>query len=103
MDLFPDTAEVVEGRLRIGGCDLVDLAAHYGTPLYIYDEETVVTRAETFRAALGGAYPGRSLVCYASKAYSAKWLLTLLRCEQGQGYLYSKPIPAAEFAAMLGR
>jgi PAS domain S-box-containing protein len=30
-------------------------------------------------------------------------LLKLLRCEQGQGFLYSKPIPAAEFAALLGR
>jgi len=29
-------------------------------------------------------------------------LLKLLRCEQGQGYLYSRPVPAEQFAAMLG-
>ncbi|WP_395408172.1 EAL domain-containing protein [Pseudoduganella sp. UC29_106] len=28
-------------------------------------------------------------------------LLKLLRCEQGQGYLYSRPVPADEFAALL--
>jgi EAL domain-containing protein (putative c-di-GMP-specific phosphodiesterase class I) len=30
-------------------------------------------------------------------------LLRLLRCEQGQGYLYSRPVPAGEFAAMLAQ
>ncbi|UGQ48603.1 bifunctional diguanylate cyclase/phosphodiesterase [Massilia endophytica] len=30
-------------------------------------------------------------------------LLKLLRCEQGQGYLYSRPVPASEFAALLRR
>ncbi|MBB3122123.1 EAL domain-containing protein [Pseudoduganella violacea] len=30
-------------------------------------------------------------------------LLKLLRCEQGQGYLYGRPVPAEEFAAMLKR
>jgi EAL domain-containing protein (putative c-di-GMP-specific phosphodiesterase class I) len=28
-------------------------------------------------------------------------LLKLLRCEQGQGYLYGHPVPADEFAALL--
>lgn len=28
-------------------------------------------------------------------------LLRLLRCEQGQGFLYSKPVPASEFARLL--
>ena len=28
-------------------------------------------------------------------------LLRLLRCDQAQGYLYSKPVPAADFAGML--
>ena len=32
----PATAD--DGRLSIGGCDLVDLAATYGTPLFVYDE-----------------------------------------------------------------
>jgi EAL domain-containing protein (putative c-di-GMP-specific phosphodiesterase class I) len=28
-------------------------------------------------------------------------LLKLLRCEQGQGFLYSRPLPADDFAALL--
>jgi EAL domain-containing protein (putative c-di-GMP-specific phosphodiesterase class I) len=30
-------------------------------------------------------------------------LLKLLRSEQGQGYLYSRPVPADDFAALLRR
>ena len=81
MELFPDTAVVVDGRLCIGGCDLVELAAHFGTPLYVYDESSIVARARTFRTALEGAYRGKATVCYASKAYTAPWLLGLLRDE----------------------
>ena len=36
--LLPDTAEVVGGRLRVGGCDVHDLATAHGTPLFVYDE-----------------------------------------------------------------
>lgn len=32
--LLPDTAEIVGGRLRVGGCDVHDLAAAHGTPLF---------------------------------------------------------------------
>ena len=36
--LLPDTADVADdGRLSIGGCDLVDLADQFGTPLFVYD------------------------------------------------------------------
>ena len=39
LDLLPDTAEVgVDGGTSIGGCDLVDLADEFGTPLFVYDE-----------------------------------------------------------------
>ena len=37
--LLPDTATVDgQGRLSIGGIDLVDLACEHGTPLFVYDE-----------------------------------------------------------------
>jgi diaminopimelate decarboxylase len=76
--LFPDTATSRAGHLVIGGCDVVDLAAEYGTPLYVYDEATVRGRAAAYRDGLATAYPGESLVCYAGKAYTAPWLLKIL-------------------------
>ncbi len=78
-DLFPDTTRVtLENHLSIGGCDLVQLAAEHGTPLYVYDAATVLARAGAYREALAASYPGRATVCYAAKAYAAPWLLALL-------------------------
>ena len=77
-ELFPDTTRLTRGNtLAVGGCDLVALAAEYGTPLYVYDEATIRARARSFRDAVAG-YPGRATVCYAAKAYCAPWLLRLL-------------------------
>jgi len=81
-DIFPDTARVTSaGRLEIGGCDVVALAETYGTPLYVFDEASLLARARSYREALASAYPGRSTVCYAAKAYCAPWILRLLANE----------------------
>jgi diaminopimelate decarboxylase len=80
-ELFPDTTRLTPANtLAIGGCDLVALAAEHGTPLYVYDEATILARARSFRDAVA-AYPGRATVCYAAKAYGAPWLLRLLATE----------------------
>ncbi len=80
-ELFPDTTLLTQGNtLAVGGCDLVAVADEFGTPLYVYDEATILARARSFRAAVAG-YPGRAMVCYAAKAYSAPWLLSLLAAE----------------------
>ncbi len=61
--LLPDSAEIVDGRLRIGGCDVGELAREYGTPIFIYDEDHLRARAREAVEAFG---PG---VAYASKAF----------------------------------
>ncbi len=62
--LLPDTAEIgPDGTLHIGGCSVLDVAAEFGTPLFIYDEEHLRNRAREAVAAFG---PG---VAYASKAF----------------------------------
>ncbi len=53
---LPATHGVNErGHLEVGGCDLLDLARRHGTPLYVYDEETVRARCREFMAGMGEA------------------------------------------------
>jgi diaminopimelate decarboxylase len=61
--LLPDSAEVVEGRLQIGGCDLLDLAAQFGTPVFVYDEQQLRDRCREAVAVFGDG------VAYATKAF----------------------------------
>jgi diaminopimelate decarboxylase len=79
--LWPDTATVdAAGRLQIGGCDAVELARTYGTPLYVYDEATIRAQCRAFRAAFAARYP-QCAVAYAGKAYLAPALCRILREE----------------------
>ncbi|MDQ6673421.1 MAG: diaminopimelate decarboxylase [Chloroflexota bacterium] len=83
--LLPDTAGVTSGgHLTLAGCDVVDLAAEFGTPLYVYDEATIRNRARAYRDGLRLAYGAETLVCYAGKAYCAPWVLRLV-AEEGLG------------------
>jgi diaminopimelate decarboxylase len=62
--LLPDTAVIgADGRLSVGGCDLVELAEQLGTPLFVYDEAHLRNRC---REAVGVFGDG---VAYASKAF----------------------------------
>lgn len=56
------------GHLEIGGCDVVELARVFGTPLYILDEEKIRGNCRTYREALKGVYPNYEVV-YAGKAF----------------------------------
>ena len=77
-DIFPDSTRARGAHLEIGGCDVTELAERYGTPLYVYDEASVAARARRYGATLSSSYPGRTLVCFAAKAYCAPWLLRLV-------------------------
>ena len=37
------------GHLEVAGCDVVDLAAEYGTPAYVYSEDDMRSRAQSYR------------------------------------------------------
>ncbi|WP_124727277.1 diaminopimelate decarboxylase [Staphylospora marina] len=57
------------GHLEIGGCDTVELARRYGTPLYVMDETLIRENMRTFvRAARETGL--RFKVAYASKAFN---------------------------------
>ena len=50
--VFPGKSRVNErGHLEIAGCDVVDLAAEFGTPAYLYAAEDMRDRARSYRAA----------------------------------------------------
>lgn len=66
--LLPDGSSVDQnGRLAIGGCDLIDLAAEYGTPLFVYDEEHIRVRCREAVSAFpdGVAYATKAFLCTA--------------------------------------
>ena len=81
LDLFPITARVdASGRLWLGGCLAGDLAREFGTPLYVYDAETLLARIREARSALEG-YPGPHRLAYAGKAFLCLGLAQILRRE----------------------
>ncbi len=72
--ILPDSAEVgPAGRLVIGGCDAVDLAERFGTPLVVFDRATVTGRARAYADGLGS-----DRVFYAAKAFCCVAILELL-------------------------
>ncbi|WP_342561879.1 diaminopimelate decarboxylase [Paenibacillus sp. FSL R7-0345] len=57
------------GHLEIGGCDVTELKAEYGTPLYIMDEQLIRQRCREYMDAFRASGLGFQ-VAYASKAFS---------------------------------
>jgi diaminopimelate decarboxylase len=82
--LFPLTAKVnKQGHLVIGGCDVVDLAEEFGTPLYLFDELTLRHRCCEFKDEFRKYHPD-TLVIYASKAFLNRALARIFK-EEGLG------------------
>ena len=66
--LLPDHAAVSgDGHLTIAGCDVLDLAAEFGTPLFVYDEEHLRARCREAVAAFGdgATYATKAFLCLA--------------------------------------
>ena len=72
------------GHLTIGGCDTVELAKTYGTPLYVMSEEQIRKTCRMYRDSIEEYYHGRGLVCYASKAFCCKEMHRIIK-EEGLG------------------
>lgn len=84
-NVFPDSAEVdSQGELILGGCKASDLAAKYGTPVYVLDEDTLRARCRSFIDEFRKIYPATS-VSYACKAYINP-ILAKLFLEEGMGF-----------------
>jgi len=78
VDLLPLNAAVdAGGCLVLGGVSVAELAARFGTPLYVYDDATIRAACRAYRDVFTRGQPGNT-VHYASKAYLAPWLCRLL-------------------------
>jgi diaminopimelate decarboxylase len=56
------------GDLVVGGCSVAELCREFGTPVYVYDEADLRSRAREYRAEFEGRH-GNSEVLFASKAF----------------------------------
>lgn len=82
--LLPDTAIANEqGHLDVGGCDVVDLAAEFGTPLYIFDEATLRQTCADYRNEFSRCC-GDTLVIYAAKVFLCRAMALIIK-EEGLG------------------
>jgi diaminopimelate decarboxylase len=67
--VFPDTTEInSRGNLAIGGCDALELASQFGTPLYVFDEEMLRDQCRRFVQEFRSRHQ-ETIVVYACKAY----------------------------------
>lgn len=79
--MLPATAQIAaDGHLSVGGCDLVDLAREWGTPLYVFDEETLRGQCRAFLQAFRSRYPNTA-VAYAAKAYLGRAIAAIVAQE----------------------
>jgi diaminopimelate decarboxylase len=86
--IWPLSSSVDEkGRLRIGGVAATELAAEFGTPAYVVDEEDFRARIRGYRAALPGVeliYAGRALLSAALAGWAAEESAGVEVCSSGE-------------------
>src|ERR1700749_2487205 len=75
--IWPRGARRQDGVLRIGGQDVRDLAAEFGTPLYVCDEEDVRSRCREYLEAFGSD----ARVFYAANSFCSRAVLRWVSSE----------------------
>jgi diaminopimelate decarboxylase len=83
-DILPRTAQTgLDGRLAVGGCALAEIAAEFGTPALVFDEQGLRDTAREYRAAFAARHHDTD-VHFASKALPCAPVLRVL-AEEGLG------------------
>lgn len=70
------------GHLTVGGIDAVSLAAEFGTPLYVLDEDVIRAKCRTYVNAMHECFGPDSAPLYASKALCFKGIYPVV-AEEG--------------------
>ncbi|MCD9199155.1 diaminopimelate decarboxylase [Aeromicrobium wangtongii] len=85
--LWSDGVSKVDGVLTVAGESVLDLAAEFGTPTYVVDEDDFRRRARSFKQAFPGAdvyYAGKAFLCVATARWIAEEGLNLDVCSGGE-------------------
>ena len=85
--LWASGVSKVDGVLTVAGESAPDLAAEFGTPLYVVDEDDFRARARAFREAFDGCdvfYAGKAFLCVATARWIAEEGLSLDVCTGGE-------------------
>jgi diaminopimelate decarboxylase len=78
---------VADGGILVGGVALTEIAARYGTPAYVLDEDDVRQRCRRYRDALPDAeiaYAGKAFLCRAMARWVDEEGLSLDVCSEGE-------------------
>src|SRR3954471_23612235 len=78
--ILPSTARVDAGRLTVGGCALADVAAQFGTPALVFDEQGLRDTAREYLDAFRTRHPDTD-VHFASKALPCAPVTRVLAAE----------------------
>lgn len=79
--LYKNLSVNEKGHLAIGGMDGVELAAEYGTPLYVLDEEVIRQNCRTYVEAMHDAFGPDAAPLFASKALCFKGIYPIVESE----------------------
>lgn len=71
--------ETKDGVLYFDGCNTLELASTYGTPLYIYSKTEILNRIREAKECFGDKYPN-ARIAYAAKAFSSLAMMDI--CNQ---------------------
>ncbi len=85
--LWAANVSKTDGVLEVAGVTAPELAAEFGTPTYVVDEDDFRARARAFRDAFSGAdvyYAGKAFLCVATARWIAEEGLNLDVCTGGE-------------------
>jgi diaminopimelate decarboxylase len=80
LSLLPPSAVIDGADLRVGGCSLAGLAAEFGTPAFVIDEQALRDRARAYTGGLAARH-ARSRVCFAMKSFPSASMVRVLASE----------------------
>jgi diaminopimelate decarboxylase len=79
-EIMPSTAKInALDHLEIGGCDITEVAKQYGTPIYVFDEETIRKSCREYKEAFA-KYENVHML-FASKAFMTKAICCIMKNE----------------------